>query len=218
MRYFDHDTHAADDDAIMALRLEHGGAAVDAYWTLLELMYRDESPICLISKNEGGTETVTNLVTKSVSHRLCIDANTLFSYVSTMLETGLFEGSLERLTSTRAMQNIANYQARAETARQNGKKGGRKPSKKPKGNRVGSKSETKSEPSCLQEKKRKYMGSYKEEPIYISGEDGAEAVKTAPPSPHCAECGNQLTETGMQEPEAWYCDHCNQFIAQPKRG
>lgn len=228
MRYFDHDTHAADDDAIMALRLEHGGAAVDAYWTLLELMYRDESPICLVEKptenqggnrvgNQVGTNVVTKSVTKSVSHRLCIGSETLFSYVSTMLEVGLFEGSLECLTSARAMRNIQNYQARAETARQNGKKGGRKTHKKPKANQVGSKAVTESVPRGLQEKKRKYMGSYKEEPIYISGEDGAEAVKTAPPSPHCAECGNQLTETGMQEPEAWYCDTCNQFIANPKR-
>ena len=223
MRYFDHDTHAADDDAIMALRLEHGGAAVDAYWTLLELMYRDEAPICLAEKpkaNQGGNQVGSNVVTKSVSksvsHRLCIGSETLFSYVSTMLEVGLFEGSLECLTSARAMRNIQNYQARVETARQNGKKGGRKTKKKPNPNQVGSKSVTKSVPSGLQEKKRKYIGSYKEEPIYIGGEVGAAAVKTAPPSPRCAECGTELTETGMQDPEAWYCDGCNQFIPQSK--
>ena len=59
MHSFDHNTHAADDDAIMALRLEHGGAAVDAYWTLLELMSRDEALVFLAEKpkaNQGGNQ------------------------------------------------------------------------------------------------------------------------------------------------------------------
>ena len=146
MRYFDHDTQAADDDRVMALRLRHGGAAVDCYWTLLEKMYRDERPVNLF-----GSDGETNVETESVSHRLCIGVETLKEYVSTMLQIGLFDGDMGCITSERALRNIEGYRARAETARQNGKKGGRKPTKKPKPNRVGSKVETNVEPTRLQE-------------------------------------------------------------------
>ena len=47
MRYFDHDTTAGSDDKIMALRLAHGGAAVDAYWVLLEMMYQSETELVI---------------------------------------------------------------------------------------------------------------------------------------------------------------------------
>ena len=125
MRYFDHDTHAADDDAIMALRLEHGGAAVDCYWTLLEKMYRDETALNLF-----GSDGETNVETKSVSHRLCIGSEELKTYVLTMLQLGLLNGTVENLYSERAMQNIDAYRKRTETARQNGK------NQKPTKNRV----------------------------------------------------------------------------------
>lgn len=219
MRYFDHDTHAADDDAIMALRLEHGGAAVDCYWTLLEMMYRDEKPIELFDKpteNQGGNQVGTKAVTKSVSHRLCIGSDTLFLYVSTMLELELLDGTVENLYSARAMRNIEAYRAKQETARQNGKKGGRKPSRKPKANQGGSKAETKKEPRPLQEKKRKYIGSYKEEPIYICASDGAATVETVPPSAQCLMCGSELVRTGFSDDEFWWCDNCTEHFARNK--
>jgi hypothetical protein len=206
MRYFDHDTHAADDDAIMALRLENGSGAIDCYWTLLEKMYRDEAPLNLVGSNGE-----TNMETKSVSHRLLIDVETLKTYVSTMLELGLMNGSLDCLYSDRAMQNIEAYQAKAETARQNGKKGGRKPTKKPKHNRVGSKEETDKEPSGLQEKKRKDIGLDKLN-LYQSS-DGADAEKPAPPSdsddskvPVCPLCSKRVTFDAKSL--SWRCPIC----------
>ena len=45
MKYFDHDVEAYKDDKIVLLRRECGGAAIDAYWTLLELIYREETEI-----------------------------------------------------------------------------------------------------------------------------------------------------------------------------
>ena len=54
MRYFDHDTTASKDDGIMALRCDHGSAAVDAYWAIIEKMYADEAPV-----NRLGTSTVS---------------------------------------------------------------------------------------------------------------------------------------------------------------
>ena len=216
MRYFDHDTRASDDDAILALRLEHGGAAVDCYWTLLEKMYRDEAPLNLF-----GSNMETNMETKSVLHRLCIDENTLKTYVSTMVQLGLFEGDVENLISRRAMQNIEAYHARQETARQNGKKGGRKPTRKPKANQVGLKAitnaETNSQPRSLQEKKRKDIGSnYKLEPISIDAVSGADADKPAPLTAHCMLCESELTKTGMKDPEYWFCDSCKSFFPKLK--
>lgn len=211
MRYFDHDTHAGDDDAIMALRLEHGGAAVDCYWTLLEKMYRDESPINLFGSNGE-----TNVETKSVSHRLCIDAKTLKTYVSTMLQLGLFKGDVENLYSPRAMRNIDAYKAKSEIARQNGKKGGRKPTRKPKPNQVGFNAETDEEPSCLQEKKRKEIGSYKKEPISIKASGGADADESAPPAANCMMCGKPLTVTGISDSDFWWCEQCHDTFAREK--
>lgn len=121
MRYFDHDTTACSDSRLMALRLEHGSAAIDLYWTLLERMYADETEL-----NLSGS----NLETKSLTWLVSITQEQLESYVLTMLELGLFEGDIEHLYSERAMANITAYQQRRETARQNGKLGGRKPKQK----------------------------------------------------------------------------------------
>lgn len=134
MRYFDHDTSAADDDKIMALRMDCGGAAVDAYWAVLEKIYRDESPLVL-SENLPGT--------KALTHRLCVGFEQLKTWCMSMVDVGLLVEKREHedalglgenddehvviLTSERAMDNITAYNEKRETARQNGKKGGRKP-------------------------------------------------------------------------------------------
>jgi len=213
MRYFDHDTHAADDDAIMALRLEHGSVAIDCYWTLLEKMYRDESPLNLFGSNGE-----TNMETKSVSHRLCIGCDELKKYVSAMLDLGLFNGSVENLFSDRAMKNIASYQARVETARQNGKKGGRKPTRKPKANRVGSNVETDNQPSGSQEKKRKGMGLLNVNPIPdASGEASADGSAT-PSAIQCPTCDAPMERTAMRvsgtERRIWRCPLCMTEVSE----
>lgn len=134
MRYFDHDTSASDDDKIMALRMDCGGAAVDAYWAVLEKIYRDETPLVL-SDNQAGT--------KALTHRLCVGFEQLRTWCMAMVDVGLlvekedWENVLGLgknddehaviLVSERAMDNITAYNEKCETARQNGKKGGRKP-------------------------------------------------------------------------------------------
>lgn len=126
MLYFSHDTSAANDSRIEALRITQGGAAVDAYWVLLEMMYKDEKPVPLFEE--------TNSVIALVSHRLLTDEKTLATWVNAMLALGLFKRNVENIFSERAMETIAAYHRKAETARQNGKKGGRKPKSKPKAN------------------------------------------------------------------------------------
>lgn len=191
MRYFDHDTGAASDDGIMALRIEHGGAAVDCYWALLEKMYRDEGPLDL---------TETNAETKSVCHRLCVGYAELEKYVGTMLEYGLLEGEIGNLYSARAMMNITAYQQKAETARQNGKLGGRKPKRKPSGNQggsdVGSDAETKAE--TRKEKKRKFIGLYENKPINAAGggADAGAAPHAAAEKEKCPKCGSGMLRHG----------------------
>ncbi len=124
MHYFDHETTANSDEKIMLLRLSCGGAAVDAYWVLLELIYDDEKPLKIFDNP---------LKTQSVCHRLNVGFELFEKWVLTMLEIGLFErveNDESSITSERAMANIAKYQRKAEIARENGKKGGRKPKRK----------------------------------------------------------------------------------------
>lgn len=172
MRYFDHDTTAGSDDKIMALRLAHGGAAVDAYWVLLEMMYQSETELVIFGNQ---------LKTKSVCYRLCTDENTLKSWIETMIEVGLFEVAEEEtgaIVSRRAMSNIEAYSKKRETARQNGKSGGRKPTAKPKKNQVGSDQETDSVAYKRKEKKEKENKiKERESPLPPLSQEDEEAAK-----------------------------------------
>lgn len=180
MRYFDHDTTACSDSKFLALRLEHGSVAIDLYWTLIERMYADESPLNLAG---------SNLETKSVLHLVSITQEELETYISTMIELGLFEGGIDNLFSQRAMDNITAYQQKAETARQNGKLGGRKP-----------KVETNKKPSRLKDenqsaklrKEKKGIGFDKQNQIPTAG--GADAEKSAPPAENIAAIFNEVDE------------------------
>ena len=73
--YFDHSTTAATDPKVMQLRLEMGGAAVDAYWYLLEQMHRDERGICVC---DAGALRVH-------CHTLCTGEDELKTWVSAMV-------------------------------------------------------------------------------------------------------------------------------------
>ncbi len=127
MHYFDHDTSASGDDKIIALRLECGGAAVDAYWSILEMIYDSEGPLDLSDKRP---------LTQSLSHRLAVGVPTLKNWVHEMVSLGLLDttsddGSEECITSERAMKRISEYQRRLEKNRENGRKGGQKSRRKP---------------------------------------------------------------------------------------
>lgn len=204
MRYFDHDTSASDDDKIMALRLECGGAAVDAYWAVLELIYRDETEL-VVSENQPKT--------KSLCHRLCVGFEQLRTWLQAMVLVGLLtaENGAENCGddavsygSPRASENIERYAERKETARQNGRKGGRKPKQNrtetksvSKKNREESKPETK--------EKEKLLVTHKGLPNSCAS-DGAAAAKAAPASARCPRDGAKLwrnTQTGRL-----HCPEC----------
>lgn len=168
MRYFDHDTTASKDDGIMALRCDHGSAAVDAYWAIIEKMYADEAP-------------VNRLGTKPLTVWLAVGFDQLQKYIDGMIEHGLLEcvdDDPDMVYSTRVMNNIASYQAKCETARRNGKMGGRKPTRKPTGNQVGFCSEPKGLAGAKLRKEKKGIGSDKQN--LIPGGAGAGGENPAP--------------------------------------
>ena len=133
MKYFDHDTTASSDDLILALRIAHGGAAVDCYWAILEQIYRDEAPTVIVRNRPE---------TQALCARLATAYETVREYVTTMIEYGLLDAvedgdGYAEVVSERAMNNIRDYQEMCERNRLNGQKGGRKPKRKPSGNRAG---------------------------------------------------------------------------------
>ena len=147
MLYFDHDTSAGDDDKIVVLRDEHGGAAVDAYWTVLERIYREETDL-VFGKNQ--------VQTKALTRRLGLGFDELQTFVNAFFDIGLFDDAATDeqhaegicvLHSKRASENIAAYNERKETARKNGSKGGRKP----KANRTLTKSVSDRKPTANQD-------------------------------------------------------------------
>lgn len=109
MLYFDHDTSASTDPRIMQLRLECGGAAVDAYWYLVEQMHRDERCICMTDARAMRVHC----------HTLCTDESTFKAWVDAMFEIGLLTShdDGESMASERAMENIEKYQDKREKAR-----------------------------------------------------------------------------------------------------
>lgn len=197
MQYFDHSTTAGGDDKVIALRLEHGGAAVDAFWVVLEQIYRDESALAFFGNRHAK---------RSLCHRLNADEETLETWVSTMIEIGLLETDVENpnaLVSKRAMENIKAYREKCETARQNGKKGGRKPKRKPNANQSGNRTLTDAETEGRANKAKQNKGfgfdRQNQKPV---ASDGAVAGSPAPPdaAPHCPLCGTaleQVMQTGL---------------------
>lgn len=213
MKYFDHDTTAMRDELVQALRLECGGAAVDAYWAILEQIYLEETDLVL-GKNQP--------LTKSVTHWLCIDWETLETYFSTMHEIGLINVSENSdgtytLHSERASENIAAYQKRLETARQNGRKGGRKP----KANRTQTKAKANPNQTLTQPKtkeKEKLLDTHKGYPNNVASR-GAVAGKPAPPAAiKCPVCGVDMERTNSSVPgtsrRIWRCPLCNEQAAE----
>lgn len=200
MIYFDHDTGAMGDPKMTELCIECGPGAIAAYWCILEQIYRDETPLVLFG-NQGGNRTLT----KVVSHWLCIDSETLESWVSAMLDIGLLEtdeNDPNAVTSKRAMSNIEAYKAKRETARQNGKKGGRRTQRKPNANQTLTESVSGRKAN---KRKEKVLVTHKGLPNTAASGDAA-AAGAAPPAA-CPKCGSPLSATSVSS-TGWWCDAC----------
>lgn len=212
MRYFDHDTTAASDDLIMALRLEHGGAAVDCYWAIIEQIYRDEKP-AIIAENRPET--------KALSVRLAIAYQVLETYVKTMVSYGLLdivensENGCMHVTSKRAQDTITAYKDKCEKARLNGAKGGKKSKRKANATRRAKRTlaDSGSDSQANRREEKRGIGSHKGNQIPLASDD-ADAGKTAPPSAfQCPNCDVPMARTNLRvsgtDRHVWRCPLCN---------
>lgn len=112
MQYFTHDTSACFDDKVMCLRIDCGGAAVDAYWCVVERMYRDERPF---DRDASGAPF------KSMARMLGVGAEELGAWLDAMVGVGLLEQDGTLLSSRRVADALAEYQERVEVASKCGK-------------------------------------------------------------------------------------------------
>ena len=217
MRYFDHDTTASSDDLILALRIEHGGAAVDCYWAVLEQIYREESEV-VVDRNRPET--------KALCVRLMLDYETLETYISTMCDIGLLEvrtdneSGCKTVMSERAEQNIEAYQRKCEIARQNGSKGGRKPKSKASRNRTANQAGSKSDSGRKAKKRKEIDIGFDKQNQISKGSDGAEADESAPSSPQddskipcCPLCSKPVRFDPVTF--KWRCGMCGE-VKQPE--
>ena len=183
MKYFDHDTEAHKDDKIMLLRREFGGAAVDAYWTLLEVIYRNETEL-KPKENPFGF--------LSVSMFLLVDEKQLLEWVEGMAKYGLLEvskdadGNIAAISSERALDNIENYKARLKRNTINGNKGGR-PRKTPAQDGRGENQKTQEKPNGNPNETDKKANGNREKPKWLEKEKEKEKEKDITPLPPCAE-------------------------------
>ena len=211
MLYFDHDTSAASDTKLSQLCIEHGCGAVAAYWVILEQIYRDETSLVLF-ENQAGNRPVT----KVVSHWLNVSDSQLLEWVETMLDLGLFHNDVENpgaVISDRAIENIAAYLKKAETARQNGKRGGRKPKQKPTGNQAGSSVGTDAETQRKANKRKEKKGIGLDKQDQIPSASSVAAAAVAAPlaakrklKPPCPLCGTPMQRNGQTA--KWDCPNC----------
>ena len=221
MEWFKHDIGAFRDAKVQQLRLECGGAAVDAYYAVLELIYEREKPI------EIG-ETVPE--TKSVCFWLCVGFAGFLEWVLKMGEIGLLEVTEKTesvsyiVDSARARNQIGYFNKRKETARRNGKLGGRPKGSKTnwKANETESVSDknrklTDSKPNKEKEEEDRLVGKTNQ-PTY-QGVGSAAAVMTAPPTqeessrPVCPLCSSPVTFSPRDG--GWSCPLCG-TIKEPR--
>lgn len=125
MIYFAHATNDGVKDQINELRAIHGGAAIDAYWMIIERLCADEEPLPF-----GETRPEA----RTLSIFLQIKREKLLTYVATMLELGLLVNETREdengepvscIWSKRVETQCAEIEKISESKRKNGRRGGR---------------------------------------------------------------------------------------------
>ena len=199
MLYFRHDIGASSDEKIMKLRLLHGGAAVDAYWYIIERLYKEETKLDLL-----GNPAETQLV----SFWLNVGSDELTRWVSSMVELGLLTND-GGLWSKRVQVSLGFYRDRAQVSRENGKKGGRPPKQNPAGTQKKPTrflEETQTEPreKPIKRKRKSNLGFDKQNLNTLDGDSveaesrQSEAEEEEYTTPHCSFCGAVCTFKPIQ--------------------
>ena len=114
MQYFNHDTDAGNDSKIVALRMFYGHGAVDCYWTLAELVYRDEQPL-----------PDTRYAMGALAQSMGASIEEVEEWIAGMVDIGLVSRTDDGIISERMEKNIAGYKAKIKKLRENAKAGGK---------------------------------------------------------------------------------------------
>ena len=205
MFYFDHSTSSSTDPKIIQLRLECGGAAVDAYWYLIEQMHREERGVCVGNANAMRVHC----------HTLCTDQKYFEKYVKSMISIGLLESddSGEIVYSSRALDNISEYQAKRQKASSAAK------SRWENANAKQPQKRTQCERNAdgMPIKQNKTNSSNATKSITTTKESGvADAAKAAPPAskkPYCPMCEKPTWKDSLG---VHHCDTCHDTYAKEK--
>lgn len=201
MQYFDHSTAASSDERIVSLRLECGGAAVDAYWYFVEQMHRGERPVCI-----GNASAM-----RVHCHALCTDEESVRKWLEAMFSTMLLKADDDGkyVVSERAEKNIEAYRAKREKASSAANKrwgdADAMRTHKPK--------QCKRNADAMPTKQNKTKVSTAIRSTKPYAVDGAVADGAAPPPARCPLCGERVwknTQTGK-----YRCDSCcDEFAAE----
>ena len=110
MQYFNHDTDAGSDSKIVALRMFYGHGAVDCYWTLTELVYRDEQPF-----------QDTRYALGALAQSMGASIEEVEEWIAGMVDIGLLSRTDDGIISERMEKNIAGYHEKREQSSRAGK-------------------------------------------------------------------------------------------------
>lgn len=207
--YFDHSTTAATDPKVMQLRLEHSGAAVDAYWYMIEQMHRDERGICT---SDAGALRVH-------CHTLCTSVEELKTWLSAMVSIGLLERDEQtgEIVSKRAAQNIAEYQAKSRKASSAAEKRWSNANK----DATAKRTQCNRKADAMPTKQNKTKGSNATKGITtLPAAGGAAAAEAAPPAawktPKCPMCESKLYRN--KQTAKWDCPTCFEAYTDEQLG
>lgn len=110
MQYFNHDTDAGNDSKIVALRMFYGHGAVDCYWTIAELVYKDEKPL-------PDTRYALGALAQSMSASI----EDVEEWIAGMVDIGLVSRTDDGIISERMEKNIHSYHEKCEQSSRAGK-------------------------------------------------------------------------------------------------
>ena len=110
MQYFNHDTDAGSDSKIVALRMFYGHGAVDCYWTLAELVYRDEQPL-----------PDTRYALGALAQSMGASIEEVEEWIAGMVDIGLVSRTDDGIISERMKKNINSYHEKREQSSRAGK-------------------------------------------------------------------------------------------------
>lgn len=111
--HFEHDIDSLADSKIGMLVSELGMEGYGLFWAVVEQMFKDEC----------GIRAADQRMVAVLAHKLYTDKETLTRFLDYCVEIGLFvrldDGTV---TSPRAMNSVASYNAFIEKSRQGGRK------------------------------------------------------------------------------------------------